>query len=213
MIGTRIGAALALALSVAAVALGAAALMTALRDDDQEQGRLVQTRLVPSESAPVLFPLDEFYASTGEDGVLRALYLYPPGFYGHNRGCHIVWAADALGLPQAQEPGAFLDPCGGARFARDGTLIDGDAARGLDRFKTEPGIEGIIVDTRTLYCWRSVRDAADGDPVVDRHVGGAGCDGASRSLSDTNDGHTHDDAGPGAVSDGDERSARDVRRV
>jgi hypothetical protein len=139
-------------LSVAAVALGAAALLAALRDDDGERGRLVQTRLVPSESGPVLFPLDEFYASTGEDGQLRALYIYPPGFYGHTRGCPVVWAADAEGSPSADGPGAFLDPCGGARFARDGTLIEGDAPRGLDRFKTEPGIEGIIVDTRTLYC-------------------------------------------------------------
>lgn len=152
MIGTRVGAALALVLSVAAVALGAAALLTALRDDDGERGRLVQTRLVPSESAPVLFPLDEFYASTGEDGQLRALYLYPPGFYGHDRGCQVIWSPDAQGSPRADGPGAFLDPCSGARFARDGTLLEGDAPRGLDRFKTEPGLEGIIVDTRTLYC-------------------------------------------------------------
>lgn len=152
MIGTRVGAALALALSVAAVALGAAALLTALREEDSERGRLVPTRLVPSESPPVLFPLDEFYASTGEDGQLRALYLYPPGFYGHSRGCQVVWAPDAQGSPGEDGPGAFLDPCSGARFARDGSLLEGDAARGLDHFKTEPGIEGIVVDTRTLYC-------------------------------------------------------------
>lgn len=147
------GAALALVLSVAAVALGAAALLAALRDDDGERGRFVQTRLVPSESAPALFPLHEFYASTGEDGVLRALYVYPPGFYGHERGCQVVWAPSVPvpGVTRANS-GEFVDPCSGERFAADGTAIFSEANRGLDRFKTEPGIEGMIVDTRTLYC-------------------------------------------------------------
>jgi hypothetical protein len=31
-------------------------------------------------------------------------------------------------------------------------LIEGDAPRGLDRFRTMPNIDGITVDTRTLYC-------------------------------------------------------------
>jgi hypothetical protein len=150
VIGTRLAAALSLVLAVAAVALATAALMAALRDDDPQLGRLVQTRLVPSESDPVLFPLDGFYASTGDDGVLRALYVYPPGFFGHNRGCTVVWVPDAEGVTGT--PGAFLDPCSGARFARDGTLIGGPGERGLDAFATQPGIEGVIVDTRTLYC-------------------------------------------------------------
>jgi hypothetical protein len=156
VVGTRLGAALALALSVAAVALATAALMTALRDDGGSRGRLIQTRLVPSESDPVFFPLGEFYASTGGDGVLRALYVYPPGFYGHERGCRVVWAPAGAALSPGQTPvngaGEFLDPCSGDRFASDGTLIMGAGGRGLDRFKTEPGIEGVIVDTRVLYC-------------------------------------------------------------
>jgi hypothetical protein len=147
MIGARLGAALALAFAVAAVGLAAAALMAALRDDEEAAGRLVQTRLVATEGDPVLFALDDFYAVTGEDGVLRALYVYPPGYFGHQRGCRVVWLAGS-----GESVGAFVDPCGGARFRRDGALIAGAADRGLDRFKTEPGIEGVIVDTRTLYC-------------------------------------------------------------
>lgn len=150
MIGTRRAAAFSLMLAVAALAVGAAALMAALRDGGAERGRVVQTRLLPSESEPVLFPLDDFYASTGSDGALRALYVYPPGYHGHTRGCKVVWIADAVG--GGFSLGAFVDPCGGARFDRDGALVSGPAERGLDEFKTAPGIEGVIVDTRTLYC-------------------------------------------------------------
>jgi hypothetical protein len=166
--GTRLGAALALALSVAAVALATAALLTALRDDETARGRLVQTRLVPSESPPVLFPLDEFYASTGEDGILRALYIYPPGYFGHSRGCAVVWLPDGVG--PGGRPGVFMDPCGASRFGRDGSLLEGPADRGLDRFKTEPGIEGVFVDTRTLYCGPPYVPLASPQPTAPPHV-------------------------------------------
>lgn len=137
-------------LAVAALAVGVAALMATLRDDGPERGRFVQTRLLPSEAEPVLFPLDDFYAITGSDGALRAIYVYPPGYHGHTRGCKVAWIADAAG--SGFSLGAFVEPCGGARFDRDGALLSGPAERGLDEFKTEPGIEGVIVDTRTLYC-------------------------------------------------------------
>ena len=163
MIGTRRAAAFSLMLAVAALAVGVAALMTTLRDDGPERGRLVQTRLVPSGAEPVLFPLDDFYASTGSDGVLRALYVYPPGYHGHTRGCKVVWIADAVGAGFSL--GVFVDFCGGARFGRDGALLSGPAERGLDEFKTEPGIEGVIVDTRTLYCGAAL-DAGSPEPAT-----------------------------------------------
>ena len=150
VISTRLGAALALLLSVAAVALGTAALFLALRDDAPERGRLVQTHLIPSGDDPVLFSVDEFYAGTGSDGAVHALYVYPPGFFGHDRGCKVVWSPGLTAFGSTS--GEFIDPCGGARFNRDGALVSGPADRGLDEFKTEPGIEGVIVDTRTLYC-------------------------------------------------------------
>jgi len=145
-------------LAVAALAVGVAALMATLRDDGPERGRFVQTRLLPSEAEPVLFPLDDFYAITGSDGALRAIYVYPPGYHGHTRGCKVVWIADAAG--SGFSLGAFVEPCGGARFDRDGALLSGPAERGLDEFKTEPGIEGVIVDTRTLYCGAALAAAS-----------------------------------------------------
>jgi hypothetical protein len=162
LIGSRTGAALALTLSVLAVALGLFATLAALRDgDDDGSGRLVQTRITPGSSEqPVLFALDGFYMSTGDDGRLRALYVYPPGFYGHNRGCTVEWQPFAS-APEAERPGLFVDPCGGARFDRNGLLIDGEADRGLDEFETEPGIEGVIVDTSVLYCGSSGDDTPD----------------------------------------------------
>jgi len=150
-------------LAVAALAVGVAALVATLRDDGPERGRTVQTRLLPSEAEPVLFPLDDFYAITGSDGALRALYVYLPGYHGHTRGCKVAWMADAVG--RGFSVGAFVEPCGGARFDRDGALLSGSAERGLDEFKTEPGIEGVIVDTRTLYCG-AVLDAGPPDPAT-----------------------------------------------
>lgn len=162
LISSRTGAALALVLAVIAVALGVFALLAALReDDDAGPGRLVQTRITPGSSEqPVLFAFDGFYMSTGDDGRLRALYVYPPGFFGHNRGCTVEWQPFVT-ADGAARPGLFVDPCGGARFDRSGGLVDGDADRGLDEFRTEAGIEGVIVDTGVLYC------GASGDAATD----------------------------------------------
>lgn len=160
MISTRLGVAIALALSAAAVALGAFAAFAAFRDDDDGgPGRMVQTRLTREfEGEPMLFPLDDFYASRGRDGRLYALYAYPPGYFGHVRGCRVVWDAFAVTSVEGRSygPGLFLDPCGGARFDRDGRLISGPADRGLDRFATSAGIEGTVVDTHELLCGPAV---------------------------------------------------------
>jgi len=153
LISSRTGAAAALGVSVLALAFGAFALLAALRDDeDPSAGRLVQTRLTASDAAPVLFELDGFYASTGSDGKLRALYVYPPGYFGHGRGCRVEWRPFEPPPAEGEQPGLFIDPCGGARFDRSGALVGGPAERGLDEFRTEPGIEGVIVDTSVLYC-------------------------------------------------------------
>jgi len=152
----RFAVAIALLLAVAAVVVGAAALMMAWSDNGDETGRLVSTRITNSyEGDPVLFPLDEFYFGRGRDGKMRALYLYPPGFFGHTRGCKVVWApAEDLDGAGGEEPGYYVDPCGGARFTPDGMLAAGAADRGLDYFQTQPGVEGIVVNTQTLWCGR-----------------------------------------------------------
>jgi hypothetical protein len=154
MLSARFAVALALLVAVAAAIVGTAGLMMAWYDEGEETGRLVSTRITNSyEGDPVLFPLDEFYFARGDDERMRALYLYPPGFFGHTRGCKVVWIADEdIDGPEGNGPGYFVDPCGGARFTRDGELAAGPADRGLDYFETSPGVEGIVVDTRTLWC-------------------------------------------------------------
>lgn len=154
MTSARFAVALSLLLAVAAVIVGAAAFMMAWSGDDDETGRLVSTRITNSyEGDPVLFLIDDFYFARGRDGRMRALYVYPPGFFGHTRGCKVVWIADEdLDGPGGERAGYFVDPCGGARFTPDGLLAAGPADRGLDYFGTQPGVEGIIVDTRTLWC-------------------------------------------------------------
>jgi hypothetical protein len=150
----RFAVALSLLIAIAAVIVGAAAFMMAWAEDGDATGRLVSTRITNSyEGEPVLFPLDDFYFARGRDERMRALYLYPPGFFGHTRGCKVVWVGDEdIDGPDGEGPGYFVDPCGGARFTPDGTLAAGPADRGLDYFQTQPGVEGIVVDTRTLWC-------------------------------------------------------------
>jgi hypothetical protein len=155
LIGTRLGVAVALMLGVAGIALGTYAVFATLRDDDGEPGRMVQTRLTREfDGEPMLFTIDDFYVSRGRDGRLYALYVYPPGYYGHARGCRVVWDGTMTVSVEGRiyGPGLFVDPCGGARFDRDGTLLSGPADRGLDRFATSAAVEGTAVDTHELLC-------------------------------------------------------------
>jgi hypothetical protein len=116
---------------------------------------LVQTRVNADYAGdPIFFPVDHFYIGYDSRLQFRAFYAFPPGHYGHMRGCQVVWDSNAIieTGEGTQGPGLYVDPCGGARFSRDGELIAGPADRGLDVFVTEPGVEGVIVDTRRLYC-------------------------------------------------------------
>jgi hypothetical protein len=155
MVSARVGASLALLIAIGALALSLVAFMSTIRDETLKPGRLVQTRVNSDYlGGPILFPVDDFYIGYNSDFDFRAWYVFPPGFYGHMRGCEIVWDPDAVveRSDGTEGPGLFVDPCGGARFNRDGELVAGPADRGLDWFATEPGVEGVIVDTRTLYC-------------------------------------------------------------
>lgn len=169
MIRARFAVALAVVLSLAALAFGFVAFMSTIREQDEKPGRLVQTRISNTYAGPpVLFVLDEFFMSKDQQGKMRALYAHPPGFYGHNRGCRVIWAPDEV-LPveggQAG-PGLFVDPCGGARFGPDGRLLSGPADRGLDEFDMGPGVEGFVVDTRTLWCGRLYGVTYPGGPTA-----------------------------------------------
>jgi hypothetical protein len=46
----------------------------------------------------------------------------------------------------------YIDPCSGARFDGDGRLVSGPAERGLDEFQMQGDVEGMVVDTRKLFC-------------------------------------------------------------
>jgi hypothetical protein len=114
---------------------------------------LVQTRVTASfDGDPFAFPVDDFFVSRDGEGAMHALYAYPPGFYGHMRGCKVIWSPTENIGSGSGLVGAFVDPCGGARFARDGSLVAGPADRGLDYFTMSAGVEGMIADTRTLFC-------------------------------------------------------------
>jgi hypothetical protein len=155
LITSRVGATLALIFSLAALALAIVAYMSTVRDDTATIGRLVQTQLDNTYTgAPVAFPLDEFFIGRGSDGVLHAYYVYPPGYYGHSRGCKVVWdSTTTVDTPHGRSgPGMYLEPCGGAHFDRDGVLVSGPADRGMDYFATQPAVDGMLVDTRTLFC-------------------------------------------------------------
>jgi hypothetical protein len=162
VITTRVGAALALLFSLVALGLAIVAFMATVRDEEIKPGRLVQTR-VNSDYAgePLLFPVDDFFIGYDSRFDFRAFYVYPPGYYGHMRGCRVIWDSNAaVDTDDGQAgPGLYIDPCGGARFGRDGELLAGPADRGLDYFATEPGVEGVIVDTRTLYCGEALPTA------------------------------------------------------
>jgi hypothetical protein len=159
MISSRVGAALALVLAAAALALAVVAFMATVRDDSDTAGRFVQSRLTNDYAgAPVLFPIDDFFIGRATDGYLHAWYAYPPGYFGHVRGCKVIWeATGTIDTPKGKAgPGLFVDPCGGSRFDRDGALVYGPADHGLDEFSTQPGVEGVIVDTRRLICGKEL---------------------------------------------------------
>ena len=151
----RIAVALSLLVSIAALAVGVAALIGNVRNGDAAPGRLVQTGITNRLSGdPVEFRLDDFYMTSDGSGRVNALYAYPPGFSGSVRGCTVVWQPDATVVAGGRVlgPGLFTDPCNGAHFDRAGQLVDGAADRGLDRFAMTPEPDGLVVDTHTLLC-------------------------------------------------------------
>ncbi|MHB8376551.1 MAG: hypothetical protein ACYDEB_06295 [Dehalococcoidia bacterium] len=164
MISVRTGVAIAIVLSIAALAVGVAALMQDVRGGGPTHGRLVQTRITNTLSGdPVRFALDRFYMSPEGNGHVVALYEYPPGFFGHTRGCPLVWQRDAVVVAGTTTyRGLFTDPCSGAHFDRSGKLVDGPADRDLDRFPMTPEPDGMLVDTHTLLCGDNLPNAAAG---------------------------------------------------
>jgi plastocyanin len=142
-----------------------------LRTRDDAPGRVVEAG--PPEAyrhrEPILFALDDFYLMSLEGGEFVALYAYPPGYFGHVRGCRIRWEPDATyqgyhagtgatPAPVSQQTlveatGLWVEGCGGSKWDASGRRLFGPAPRDLDRFPVNLTAEGNIrIDTRRLQC-------------------------------------------------------------
>jgi len=59
-------------------------------------GRPVQTRVnTDYQGGPILFPIDDFYIGYNSRLEFSAFYAHPPGYYGHQRGCKVIWDPNA----------------------------------------------------------------------------------------------------------------------
>lgn len=89
------------------------------------------TAIPPTDAAPRAFSTSRVWISNTADGVL-ALYKVCP-----HLGCLYNWEALT---------NRFECPCHGSQYAKDGALLKGPAARGLDRFVIRfLDIEGKVV--------------------------------------------------------------------
>jgi hypothetical protein len=160
--------------------------MANIRNDDPATGRLVQTRLTNEyDGPPQFFAIDDFFVVRGSDRRLHAWYVYPPGFFGHVRGCKLVWdqtATIATNDGGTAGPGLFVDPCGGARFDTDGELVSGPADRNLDEFPTSAAVAGMLVDTRELYCGSPLPTDATPESTPTARASAERCDRVSRDA-------------------------------
>lgn len=167
MVATRTAVSVTLLMATIALTLSIVAIVST-RSGGEDVGMLVQTDLTNEYTGPALsFPLHDFYMGPDSEGRIRAFYRYPPSYFGRVRGCPIVWDHDATyeaADGHVAGPGVYVDPCGGARFDRDGYWLGGPADRGLDYFETMPEVQGFVVDTRTLYCGAPRSDAPTPTP-------------------------------------------------
>lgn len=74
-------------------------------------------------------------------------------------GCTVPWRSD---FEFQGRKGWFRDPCSGATWDLDGTLVFGPAFRGLDRYPLRIEDGRILVDTSTLICGPGALVARDG---------------------------------------------------
>jgi plastocyanin len=142
-----------------------------LQSRDDAPGRVVEAG-PPAAYQPLMpipFALDDFYLMPLDGGEFVALYVYPPGHFGHVQGCRIHWQPDATyqayhsgtgatPVPASQSTlveatGLWVEGCGGSKWDSTGRYLFGPAGRDLDRFPVEVTDAGNIrVDTRRLQC-------------------------------------------------------------
>jgi hypothetical protein len=173
-----------LVLAGLALLLAAAALGLSLRRTTQGPRRLLE--LAPPQSytarQPIPYTLDDFELMKLDDDSFVALYMYPPGFFGHTQGCTIRWHPEttfhATQYPNGATPGPsgqgvevsavglWDEGCGGSKWDVAGHKLFGPAPGDLDRFPITVRDGRVWVDTRHLSC-------AAGHPCERVHKAGA----------------------------------------
>jgi hypothetical protein len=159
-----------LVLTGVALLLAATALVVSLRRTAPAPGRLLE--LAPPQSytarQPIPYVLDDFELMKLDDGSFVALYMYPPGFFGHTQGCTIRWNPDATfgatQYPSGATPGPlgqgvevsavglWDEGCGGSKWDATGQKLFGPAPGDLDRFPVTVRAGRVWVDTRKFGC-------------------------------------------------------------
>ena len=156
------------AVSLLAVMLASTALAVSLLHSHDTPGRVVQFE--PAfEDFPLLdpleFPLDDFYLMRVGGDEFVALYVYPPGFFGHVRGCRLHWE------PQTKfdgVTGVWTEGCSGSKWDARGRHLFGPPGRDLDRFPVRVTRRGgrweVQIDTRRLQCRGEPCERVPGHP-------------------------------------------------
>ena len=144
-----------------ALGLGSAALAVSLMHSHDSRGRVVQIELAPEDLPPLIpvdFPLDDFALMRVEGDQFVALYVYPPGFFGHVRGCRVHWEPHTTYDGDTEHPviGIWTEGCSGAKWNARGRRLFGPPGRDLDRFPARVVQKGerwvVRVDTQDLQC-------------------------------------------------------------
>jgi hypothetical protein len=100
---------------------------------------------------PKAFSKDGFDLIRLDDGRFVALYVYPPGYFGHAQGCTIRWNPVPNLDSNFHEPALWMEGCGGALWDPSGHYLFGPS-RDLDQFPVTVHAGHVFVDTRQLQC-------------------------------------------------------------
>jgi hypothetical protein len=116
-------------------------------------GRLVDAGPVSAFKAlqPKAFSQDDFDLIKLSDGRFVALYVYPPGYFGHAQGCTIRWNPEPDLDRTFHQPAMWMEGCSGSLSDPAGQRLFGPS-RDLDQFAVTVRAGHVYVDTRTLEC-------------------------------------------------------------
>jgi hypothetical protein len=145
--------------ALGALAAATLALLLLFLDNRASGGQASSGRMVDAGPAsaltgrqPKAFPGDGFYLIRLDDGSLAALYVYPPGYFGHAQGCHIRWDVAPDLNSTFNQKDMWMEGCGGSLWDPSGHRLFGPTPRDLDRFAVSIRDGRLLVDTRRLIC-------------------------------------------------------------